>query len=181
MTLTGSKKLALVLAGSLALNLFLLGAASMHFAHHHRTQAPHQRHLERPHHPAEWQRGAARPPEASRPRAAPRSEGPPHAPLLRKLVRAMGGPKDPRARARLVESRTTMQVLREEIRRAQAEVETALSTEPFDRVKLTEALQHLSTQTERAQKNAQRILVELATELTPEERATLRTGAAAAP
>ncbi len=135
--MTGSRKLALLLASSVALNLFLLGAGTMHVVHHKKRHEHWQAEMQQRR--REW-------------RQRWRGTRPPHAPLLHKLVHAVGGPRDPRVRKLLRESRQRMKKTREEIRHAQEKVEQALVADPYDPHVLEEALAKLNARTGKAQK-----------------------------
>jgi len=167
MNLAG-KRLGIVLFASLLLNAFLLGGLVVHFARGHRGP-PDQRSpfaTTRDHHrrgppPGRWA-----------------GRGPAETQLLRDVVRALGGPRDPRVQAALSDGRPRMSDHRERLARAQAGVRTALAGEPFEAAQLEQALAQLRRATDANQKQAQDTLIALAAQLRADERASLRSGSA---
>lgn len=134
----------LLLAISAALNLFLLGAVTVHLSHH-----------------AGFREGA-------HPRGpAPSAEGP-H--LWREMVHVLGGPHDPRVQRLWGERRGELRQVRKDARAAREALSDALTREPFDEKALEAALDQMHALTSQTQLRAQSALLSLARELTPEER-----------
>src|SRR5690606_32570455 len=96
--------------------------------------------------------------------------------MLRKMVRVMGGPTDPRVKKLREGSRQEMQNMRREMVEARKAVEDALAQEPFDEAALKAAMDSVREAALRAQERAQAGVVTLATVMTAEERKALRMG-----
>jgi|GEM_PF-2126897 len=151
---------------SLMLNAFFAGSIATHYLRGHRGAAHH-----RPH-------GGDDGP-------GPRGEhgmrqGPPEARLLRDVVRALGGPRDPRALAALAEGRQKLANHRRRMEEAQTGVRRALAAEPYDEAELAAALAQLRQAAEAGQKDAQETLAGLGRQLTAKERSVLRASPAEA-
>jgi uncharacterized membrane protein len=99
--------------------------------------------------------------------------GPAEAPLLRELVRAAGGPHDPRIREVLRHGREAMQTHRQRVRTAQESVRTAAARLPYDELALRQALTRLGAEGASAQAEAQQVMLRLAAQLSAEERRRL--------
>jgi uncharacterized membrane protein len=151
---------AVALVVSLMLNAFLAGSIATHYLRGHRDAAHHHQ-----------RNGDGGP--------GPRGErgmrqGPPEARLLRDVVHALGGPRDPRALTAVAEGRQRMASHRQRLEEAQAGVRRALSAEPYDEAQLTAALAQLREVAAAGQKGAQETLARLGRQLTPQERSVLR-------
>lgn len=175
--MSSSRRIVVLLAASAALNLFLLGAATVHFIHHRGAEDEHE-------HARDSSRSAARgvqmpPHQSGRARFRERhlDRGPPEARLLRDIVRSMGGPKDPRVQALLQKNREEIHDFRRDIREAQGQVRAALAKRPYDEPAVQEALAALRNETNAGQARAQAALVELAAQLSDDERAQLEKAA----
>jgi uncharacterized membrane protein len=150
------RTLSYVLVGSITLNAFLLGVIAMHSAS--RRGFMHER--------GERFRNDLSASESIGDQRGPR--------LLRGLVRAAGGPKDPRVQALWSGHHQQLKPVREEIHASRERVLGALTQEPFDRQVLSQALNDAVAARQRADQLATLGAVELADKLTPAERATLR-------
>ena len=143
------RTLTYVLVGSIALNAFLLGVTSMH--------------LLSPRSPFEGRgRGEAN-------GATFEAERGPQ--LLRQLVRAAGGPRDPRVKELWAGHREHLRPVRRDIMASRERVLQALERNPFDRPALAEALDDALQARQRADKLANEGALQLAEKLTSEERA----------
>lgn len=145
-----------VLIGSITLNAFLLGVISMHYFS--RRGFMHER-------------GRRFGEEAANLQVTGDQRGPR---LLRGLVRAAGGPKDPRVQALWSGRRQHLTPVREEMRTARELVLATLEREPFDGQALSQALNDALAAQRRADEIANQGAVELAEKMTPAERASLR-------
>lgn len=172
--MSSSRKVVVLLAASAALNLFFLGAATVHVLHHRDGQDDR----------ASWgsrnsargtqiQAGSSDDGARAQFRKRHGDRGPPEARLLRDIVRSMGGPKDPRVQALLQENREEIRNFRRDIGQAQEQVRAALAKRPYDESAIREALAALQEKTKAAQTRAQTALVELASQLSDDERAQL--------
>ncbi|HSC88391.1 MAG TPA: periplasmic heavy metal sensor [Polyangiaceae bacterium] len=165
-----NKVWSVVLVASLGLNLFCLGL----FAAHALRRRAH------PHAPHEHEMMAA-PPHGPvggpHPHAGPRDAGREGEEgggiLLRRLVRAAGGPSDARVRRAWEGSRAALGGARSELASARREVERTLLEEPFQPAHVEEALEKLRRSSAALQAESHRTLTTLAAELTPEERKRL--------
>lgn len=160
---TSSKRWALALAVSLGLNLFLLGAATVHWT---RRGPPPDR-------AGPGVEGEPQP--GRRDRAGPgggrTDDGGPA--LLREMVRVLGGPGDPRVQRLWSERRQDMRKFRSSMDSARQEVRAALVREPFDQAELEQALGRLHTISSEAQRHSEGAVLALARSLSPEERKKL--------
>jgi uncharacterized membrane protein len=93
--------------------------------------------------------------------------------MLRRMVRALGGPDDPRVRQLWQERRPELQRFRQEREQARQAVRAALVREPFEPQALTHALSVLNETNCAAQRRASTAVVELAEKLSPEQRAAV--------
>lgn len=139
-TMSTTKKLAVLLAVSVGLNLFLLGMVVVGLA-----RMPHG--------------GAFGPPPTARPFAFRGDE-----PL---------GAEHPRLRKMLAGHEPGLLDQRRALQGARARVKAALEAEPFERARLEAELGNLRSETEHAQAAMHRALVEVASDMTPEERKRL--------
>lgn len=144
------RTLTYVLVGSLALNVFLLGVTSVHV-------------FSRRHHAEDCRREANASPETLESTRGPR--------FLRQMVRAAGGPRDPRVRELWSGHRQHLAPVREQVVSANERVLQALEREPFDRQALAQALTDALNARHRADELANEGALQLAEKLTPEERA----------
>lgn len=149
------RTLNLILVGSITLNAFLLGVIGMHVFS--RRGVMHER--------KGWGGDSANA-ESIAEQRGPR--------LLRGLVRAAGGPQDPRVKALWAGRRQQLGPVREHIDGARQRVEQRLVQEPFDREALRQALAEALAARHRADELANEGVLQLAEQLTPEERAGLR-------
>lgn len=94
--------------------------------------------------------------------------------LFRELVRAAGGPGDPRVRALWSGQRKHLGDVRKAVASARENVLEALEREPFDREALARALNAAEQARQQADHVATEGVLDLAEKLTPEERRTLR-------
>lgn len=173
------KTLVTLLLCSAALNVFFLGIGAAHAWRHHSGPGPaHHDRRGSPDGPLAPPLGrfGAGPPGAGAPGASP-AEGT----LIRDMVWAIGGPKDPRVHELLQGSRAGRRTHRAQVERAQADLRRILATRPLDRARLEETLAELRAMTLETQKQAQKTLLRLASEMTDEERARLAPGGAPAP
>lgn len=145
-----------LLVGSITLNAFLLGVFSMHYFS--KRGMMHER--------------SRRSVDDIGISASIGEERGPR--LLRGLVRAAGGPNDPRVQALWSGHRQQLAPLREEINASRDRVRSALGSEPFDDQALRRALDAALAARHRADQMAISGAVELAAKMTPEERAKLR-------
>lgn len=154
------KGVTIALFASLMLNAFLLGVMATHLArgHHGRAGRP----------PPHFEGG----PRGGGERFGRR--GPAEAQLLRDVMRASGGPRDPRVREALSQGRRKMAAHRERMEQAENAVRQALSAQPYDESRLTLALGDLRRAAETGQTEAQETLVRLAAQLSQGERAELQ-------
>lgn len=137
--------------GSLALNIFFLGATSVHIFSRRGFETGPQVHQKG---------GGKESPESVF--VGPR--------LLRELVRAAGGPKDPRVQALWQEHRDQLGPTRHALKESQREIQSALNQEPFDRTTFERALQSALEARHRADSLANEGAVDLAAQLTHAER-----------
>ncbi len=126
-----------------------------------REHANHERHASRAQHPPRGERGE-------------RGDGPSDLALLRRMVRIMGGPKDPRIARLREERKDEIQRIRTEMAAAHRRVHEALTSEKPDDMELREALKNLRKTAFEAQARAQEGILTLAALMTEEERARLR-------
>lgn len=145
-----SKKWLYSLLASMGLNLFLLGVLTVHLM---RPGKPHPVH--------DGPAGRA---------ALEDAEGPM---MLRRMVRTLGGPQDPRVRELWQERRPELQRFRQEREQARQAVRAALAREPFEPEALSRALSVLNETNCSAQRRASTAVVELADKLSPEQRASI--------
>jgi hypothetical protein len=145
-----------VLIGSITLNAFLLGIFSMHLFS--KRGAVHER-------GKHWSDRAEVTGSITDERG-PR--------LLRGLVRAAGGPKDPRVQALFSGHRHHLAPVRKDIEASRERVSEALRREPFDRQALATALNDALAARHKADQLANQGALELAEQLTAAERASLR-------
>jgi uncharacterized membrane protein len=89
------------------------------------------------------------------------------------MVRIMGR-KDPRVQQVLSESRQQMKSTRKDLAQARSQVLSALTANPYQPEALQNALAGLKRQSQELQGQAQTHVVELAGQLTTEERGRLR-------
>lgn len=148
------RTLNLILVGSITLNAFLFGVVGMHLVS--KRGVMHER------------KGC---PDVVAAESIGEQRGPR---LLRGLVRAAGGAKDPRVQALWAGRRQQLSPLREQMTGAQQRVEQALVREPFEREALRQALADALAARHRADELANEGVLQLADQLTPAERATLR-------
>lgn len=152
-----SPRLVYVLVGSVVLNAFLLGVMSVHFFSRRGSLGGRDRvHAEMPVDAPGEQRG-------------PR--------LFRDLVRAAGGPRDPRVQALWSGQRGHLGEARKAVFESRELVLQALEREPFDAAALDQALKAADQARERADRVAKEGALELAGKLTPDERRSLRRAA----
>ncbi len=148
------KKLLYLLIGSLVLNAFLLGVISVHVVSRRAGFGG---------------RGPNRPDvamDAMGERGGQR--------LFRQLVRAAGGPGDPRVRQLWSGRRGHLGEVRKALSASREQVLVALEREPFDKQELERALVAAEQARQRADHVATEGVLDLAAQLTPEERKTLR-------
>lgn len=173
-----AKKWTIALAISVGLNVFLLGTLA---AGWHRGPRPphgpeHGPTPDAPPHHARPERGALRDKQSESQedlhlaRTAAGAEG---RVFLREMVQTLGGPSDPRVKKVWGDQREDMKKFRDDVRGAREDVRKALSAEPFDDKELERALGALHKITTDAQARSQEAVLELARELTPEERQRL--------
>jgi uncharacterized membrane protein len=163
------KRLGIALLVSLVANAFLLGSIATHFARRHHLQAQHHHAL----------RARGGPPDFGPPghlRERWGKRGPAEAKLLRDVVDALGGPRDPRVEGVLAHGRGQRMAHQRRMTEAQDAVVAALAAEPYDETRLRSRLAELRSAAEVGQQEAQEGLVLLAGQLSPEERRTLRSG-----
>ena len=167
------KRLGIALLVSLVVNAFLLGTITTHFARGHRPLPAQKRALRTP--------DVARPPgplgapgPAGFPRERRNQRGPVETKLLRDVVQALGGPRDPRVEGALRRGREQRLTHGRQMTEAQEAVRAALAAEPFDEERLRGRLAELRATAEAGQREAQEGLVVLARQLRPEERLRLR-------
>lgn len=137
------------LVGSIALNAFLLGITSMHFLS---RRSPFD------------ERGRGDGNGAT-------FEGERGPQFLRQLVRAAGGPRDPRVKELWSGHREHLGPARRDIMASRERVLQALESNPFDRPALARALDDALQARHRADKLANEGALQLAEKLTAEERA----------
>ncbi len=144
------RTLTYVLVGSIALNAFLLGITSMHvFGRRSGFE--------------ERRRGGD---------ANNETFGDPRGPrFLRQLVRAAGGPRDPRVRELWSGRRQHLGPLRQELLASSERVLDVMEREPFDREELAKALDAALSARHRADQLANEGALQLAEKLTANERA----------
>jgi uncharacterized membrane protein len=147
-----------VLIGSITLNAFLLGVMAMHGMSNRGLMHERRRHL------GTEMVGAELAGEQRGPR------------LLRGLVRAAGGPKDPRVQSLWSGHRQQLAPLREQSHLSRERVMDALAQERFDRELLSQALNEALAARNRVDKMANDGVLELAEKMTPAERAKVRLG-----
>lgn len=94
--------------------------------------------------------------------------------LFRELIRAAGGPSDPRVRALWSGRRQHLGEVRKAVASSREQVLTALEQEPFDRETLARALDAAEKARQRADHVATEGVLDLAATLTLEERKSLR-------
>lgn len=167
---TLEKRLTIALLASLVINAFLLGSIATHFVRRHRLPVEHHHSLRGPSGPPGFD-GAG----PARDRWGKR--GPAEAKLLRDVVDALGGPRDPRVESALRHAREQRMSHGRRMVEAQDAVRAALAAEPYDEARLRSSLAELRTLAEAGQKEAQEGLVLLASQLRPEERQSLRSEA----
>lgn len=152
-----SPRLVYVLVGSVVLNAFLLGVMSVHFFSRRGNLGGRERaHAEMPMDAPGEQRG-------------PR--------LFRELVRAAGGPRDPRVQALWSGQRQHLGAARKAVVESRELVLQALEREPFDAAALDQALQAADQARDQVDRVAKEGALELAGKLTPAERLSLRRAA----
>ena len=95
--------------------------------------------------------------------------------MVRDLVQVMGGRHDPRVAETFKLRRPAMKMRSKEIRAAHQELTDTLTAASFSKSRLEAVLERLNAQTLSAQQDAQKAVVQLAEQLTPEERAKLKT------
>jgi uncharacterized membrane protein len=162
------KMLAILLFGSLGLNLFLGGALGSHWMSNKKSadalrKAPSR--MERPRIP---------PHPAARPRGPEGMSASADLALLRQMVGIMGGPSDPRLKQLLEKRKGEISEMRREVHAAHERVRMALSAEDANDKELADALKNLRKTTFEAQARAQEGILLLASLMTPEERKLLR-------
>lgn len=103
------------------------------------------------------------------------SEGRPSAagPMLFRAGEALGDPGHPAIREVMRAHRQELRAHRRAIREARREVHESMVAEPFDQERLSAALASLRAETTSSQVLLHRALVQLATSMTPEQRARL--------
>jgi uncharacterized membrane protein len=101
--------------------------------------------------------------------------------LFRELVRAAGGPSDPRVRALWSGQRQHLGELHQALSSSREQVLTALEQEPFDREALARALRAAEEARLHADHVATEGVLNLAATLSPAERKTLRNESNATP
>lgn len=142
------------LVGSVILNAFLLGVISVHLFSRRSSFGG---------------RGHGRPEVAIDGASEHRSPR-----LFRQLVRAAGGPGDPRVRELWSGRRQHLGEVRAALSSAREEIREVLEQEPFDREALARALNAAQQARQRADQMATEGALDLAEKLTPQERKTLR-------
>lgn len=172
---TLEKRLGIALLASLVVNAFLLGSIATHFARRHHLEAQHHHTLRARGGPPDFG------PSSGHPRERWGKRGPAEAKLLRDVVDALGGPRDPRVEGVLERSRGQRMAHQRRMEEAQDAVIAALAAEPYDETRLRTRLAELRSAAEVGQKEAQEGLVLLAGELRPEERRTLRSSSPGQP
>jgi uncharacterized membrane protein len=175
----------ILLLGSLGLNLFLLGTIAVHVVKRRAHLAERHAGAEPAGHerggPPRLHEGRDRPGDDGPSRDGPRGpgmEGAGGPPLMRRLVRVAGGPRDPRVRKAWDAEHAELSALRGAVQTARQEVDAALVAEPFSAERLGAALSRLHESSSRAQAQSQKAVVTLASELTPQERSRLARDAA---
>src|SRR6187431_3235932 len=113
---SSTKKWGIALALSVGLNLFLLGAISVHVMGRRASAGPSG--------PAMNEHGPG--PEG------PGARGDNGPVLLREMVQVLGGPRDPRVQKLWGERRQDMKKFKGDMESSRQEVQSALSREPFD-------------------------------------------------
>jgi len=142
------------LVGSVILNAFLLGVISVHLFSRRQSFES---------------QGHGRPSAQLDAKSEHRNQR-----LFRELVRAAGGPSDPRVRALWSGQRKHLGEVRTAVASARENVLEALEREPFDREALAQALDAAEQARQRADHVATEGVLDLAEKLTAEERKTLR-------
>lgn len=94
--------------------------------------------------------------------------------MFRELIRAAGGPGDPRVRALWSGRRQHLGDVRKAVASSREQVLAALEQEPFDREALARALEAAEVARQRADHLGNEGVLDLAASLTPEERRGLR-------
>ncbi len=174
--------LTIAFSASVGLNVFFLGAIVARTLHHEHSQdAPElsppprqnanhdasQRGPVHAHVPPKRQRTGPGKPRPVKDRAGPMG-------TVRDLVQVMGGRKDPRVREVWQEKRETMKLRRTKRAELHAQLNEALLNDPFSEEELRAALSAMNEQASGAQNQAQEVILRLASELRPEERAQLK-------
>jgi len=170
------KILALLLFGSLGLNLFLGGALGSQWISSKKSQTTHEGTLSSESEIRQTPNQMIRPRMGAHPGARARADGMSASAdlaLLRQMVGVMGGPNDPRLRQLREKQKGAMSEMRREVHAAHERVRAALSEEANEK-ELSEALKHLRKTTFEAQARAQEGIVLLSNLMTPEERKRLR-------
>lgn len=152
------RTLTYVLVGSIALNAFLLGITSVHFWGGRSSSID------------------CRGPDSSR-ETLDEPRGPR---FLRQLVRAAGGPRDPRVRELWSGRRQHLGPVRQELMTSRDQVWEAMAREPFDRDGLANALDAALRARHRADQLANEGALQLAEKLSASERADFARAARAA-
>lgn len=103
-------------------------------------------------------------------RGGPRLESAGPMRIVGDVVSVMGGRKDPRVSAAWQTRREHLKTQGKNLHKTHERLTTALSTTPYSESQLNEVLSALNEDTLTAQKDAQQLLVQLAAQLTDQER-----------